>query len=279
MSELRTSISNPGGARRRPAPTVRAVASGFARSLLGGRPGDAVRLIVAGLENVVRARAEALLPLRVECPACGWRGPGFQHHVYEGQVVWGSACPLCDSRSRHRGLAILLPQVLADFPRPIRILHVAPEPILRRVLAGPGIVYRSADLHLSDVDFPGEDLQRLSLTSSTFDLVVCNHVLEHLPDDAAAIREIARVLTPAGMAVLTVPGDFDRPGTVEWSKPDANGHLRDYGAAFRDRLAVGFGAVEMLDLHALNRSAGGLSRGIRPRDMAFVCRRPQEPAA
>ena len=66
----------------------------------------------------------------------------------------------------------------------VNVLHFAPEPVLKNILkANKGICYKSADKFLTDVDFPGEDVQQLSFKSQQFDLIICNHVLEHVPND------------------------------------------------------------------------------------------------
>ena len=131
------------------------------------------------------------------------------------------------------------------------------------------MTYETADLYLEDVTHRGIDLQQLPFADATYDLVVCNHVLEHLPDDDRALREIARIVR--GSVVLTVPGDFGRRDTLHFAGELPNGHYRDYGGDFIDRLRTVFSAVEVVDLHAFDRDTSGLSRGIRPRDLAFLC--------
>jgi SAM-dependent methyltransferase len=153
------------------------------------------------------------------------------------------------------------------------VIHFAPEQVLRDVLASDGVTYHTADLFLEDVTFPGVDLANLPFESASYDLVVCNHVLEHLPDDAAALAHFARILTPDGVAVITVPGDFKRPATLHFTRELENGHYRDYGLDFIDRLRERFGRVDAIDLHSFDRDRNGMSRAIRMNDLAFVCRR------
>lgn len=208
---------------------------------------------------------------RFRCTCCGHVGYAFTHRSNELRVAWNSSCPRCDSRSRHRGLAALIPRLLEEHGRVRRVLHVAPEPILARIFeARPELAYETTDLHLEDVTHPGQDLQALTLPSDRYDLVLCNHVIEHLPDDAAAVGEIARILTPTGLAVVTIPGDYRREETVRFAAPTHNGHHRDYGLDAVRLFERAFARVRVVDLHELDRDGSGLSRGIRPLDVAFV---------
>ncbi len=97
------------------------------------------------------------------------------------------------------------------------------------------------------------DITAIPEPDASFDVVICNHVLEHIPDDRKAMRELRRVLKPGGLAVLQHP-IHDRPDTFEDQSivsPDERlrvfgqeDHVRIYGWDFVDRLRdVGFGSV------------------------------------
>ncbi len=202
------------------------------------------------------------------CPCCGWRGPGFVSLSNWRAVQPHSRCPRCDSRSRHRGLALLMPALLSGAPAG-PVLVFAPEPALMDhiITHAPGPVH-TTDYLRPDVDFPGEDIQRLTLADATYAALFCNHVLEHIPDDRAALRECARVLQPGGVAVFTIPGDYDQPATRTFDRPDANGHLRHYGLDVLDKMRDAFARADAIDL-----SVGtDPRRHIHPGDLAFVCR-------
>jgi hypothetical protein len=206
----------------------------------------------------------------VECPCCGWRGPAFLSLSNWRAVQHNSGCPGCDSRSRHRGLTLLLPDLLRDKPDGPSLIF-APERaligLLDRLL---GDTLRTTDYLRPDVHYPGEDIQQLSFADNRFAFLMCNHVLEHIPDDRAALRECARVLVPGGLAVFTMPGDYHQQRTQVLDEPDANGHLRHYGLDVVEKIrAAGFGTVTPTDM-----SAGRPARyQIHPGDMAFVCRK------
>lgn len=124
-------------------------------------------------------------------------------------------CPRCGSLMRHRGLLLYLRDVLRVESAGGDVLHCAPEPALQVWLAGlPTVTYVSVDLdspratvHADITDLPFDD--------ASFDLVLCSHVLEHVPDDRAAIGELFRVVRPGGVALIQVP-----PGPVEETYED-----------------------------------------------------------
>lgn len=82
------------------------------------------------------------------------------------------------------------------------------------------------------------DLQHIDRPNAAYDVVICNHVLEHVGDDKAGLCELVRILSPKGFVFLSVPSPLDRPVTVDWGKPDASqhGHYRLYGSDFAQLL-------------------------------------------
>ena|ERR1700733_562391 len=263
---------NPGAFKASSPPAVRTIASRTTRLLREREYRTAAFGLLVDAINLIEARAGSAMPKHFHCSCCGYEAHAFRHIFSSGKLVWNSACPACDSRSRHRGLAVLLPRLLDEY-QPRRVLHFAPEPVLRRYFERANVAYETADLHLDDATHTGIDLQRLPFRESSYDFVVCNHVLEHIPNDGAALAEIARTLSPGGVAVLTVPGDFTRAETVSFTGELPNGHYRDYGLDLIPRLKGVFTRVQALDMHLLDSKNGTLSYGIRKRDLAFVCDR------
>jgi len=136
-----------------------------------------------------------------------------------------------------------------DALRGKRILHVAPEQAVQRWFgrerAALAVEYVTVDPFLSQVDL-SEDLTSLQLGDATFDLVICHRVLEHVLDDAGALREIHRVLKPSGVLNFSVPQSLNIDATNEWIVPDASHdhHVRQYGNDLDDRLRhAGFAEV------------------------------------
>jgi ubiquinone/menaquinone biosynthesis C-methylase UbiE len=77
------------------------------------------------------------------------------------------------------------------------------------------------------VDFK-EDIQNLSFPNAQYDLILCNHVIEHVPKDEMALKEISRILKPNGKAIITIPGNYQRDNTIYFNHLRFNGHYRDY---------------------------------------------------
>ena len=123
-------------------------------------------------------------------------------------------CPKCGSLERHRLLWLFLtsrPHLLEGTQR---LLHIAPEPVMAGLFKSvPGIHYISADLMAAtDIRL---DITALPFADGSLDAVVCSHVLDHVPDDRAAMCEFRRVLDPHGWAILQSPMDPRRAIAVE----------------------------------------------------------------
>ena len=91
--------------------------------------------------------------------------------------------------------------------------------------------YLTADIQLSDVDLI-LDIEKIDYNRDEFNLILCNHVLEHVKDDRKAIKELHRILKAPGVLILTVPGNWERKETIQYDYPNGNGHYRDYGLSF-----------------------------------------------
>jgi SAM-dependent methyltransferase len=157
-------------------------------------------------------------------------------------------------------------------------VHVAPENAIAPVLR------RSARRYLStDLDMPGvtvrADLRHLPLPSAAVDVLYASHVLEHIPDDLAAIEEIHRVLAPEGMAILPVPISGDV--TVEYPapRPEEHGHMRSPGMDYLARFTNAGFSVEMFrsnDFDWRRFQLKVFEPGGKPsrEDLVPVCRKP-----
>lgn len=146
---------------------------------------------------------------------------GFNHAVLATRRVTGAGvrtnarCPVCGSIDRERLLLHFLEHATQVLRTPTRLLHIAPETRLRARLKGcRTLTYFTADLVQPAADVRAE-LTRLPLADGVVDVVICSHVLEHVPDDHAALRDIYRVLRPGGWAALLVPISETLPRTLE----------------------------------------------------------------
>lgn len=158
---------------------------------------------------------------------------------------WDARCLNCGSRERHRLLHLWITEGGGDKLAGKRILHFAPEKAFMRRMRG-NTLYETADLMQPGVTHK-VDITDTKLPADTYDVVLANHVLEHIQDDRAAMRELFRLLKPGGFALLTVPINATRHATYEnpaiTAEPErrahfsAHDHLRYYGLDFADRLA------------------------------------------
>lgn len=150
----------------------------------------------------------------VECNVCGWHGAGFTDDVWHQ----GTICPVCRSDVRHRLLmAVWLrnPQWNAEkVLKGRKVLHFAPERILRGYVQGRALVYEAADFLRRDVDWRVDMSDMPSIPDAAFDTLIACDVLEHVPDDRAALRECHRILKAGGIAILTAP-QMDPPSTTD----------------------------------------------------------------
>lgn len=196
------------------------------------------------LPRLVRSAAARVLfhGTRRFCPVCGRSARAFQRF---GVVPRSDArCPYCGSLERHRLLWRYLEQETTFFESAgTKMLHLAAErcfePTFRKIV---GSGYITADL-LKPADVK-MDITDIQFPDSSFDIVYCSHVLEHVPDDRRAMQELCRVLKPDGWAIVMVPITADKiVEDVTITDPQARerlfgkrDHVRRYGPDFADRL-------------------------------------------
>lgn len=159
------------------------------------------------------------------------------------------------SLERHRLLWLYL-QRTDFFSKQKKLLHFAPEQAFyKRFRKQKNLQYVTTDLNspLADVK---ADICNLPFKEDEFDFILCNHVLEHIPDDVKAMQEIFRVLKKGGTAILQIPQDLNREKTFEdntITDPKERArifgqydHVRVYGRDFFDKLrSIGFNVNEV----------------------------------
>lgn len=136
-----------------------------------------------------------------------------------------------------------------------KVLHFAPEQAFYKLFRNQkNLEYTTTDLFspLADVK---ADICNLPFENNQYDVILCNHVLEHIPDDTKAMKELFRVLKPGGMAVLQIPQDLSRATTfaddsITDQKERAKifgqyDHVRIYGRDYFEKLrSIGFNVIE-----------------------------------
>lgn len=166
-------------------------------------------------------------------------------------------CPGTLSLERHRILWLYLTNETNIFESNLRVLHIAPEQIFfKRFRKIKNWDYVTFDLKSPLASVKG-DIKSMNFKDDYFDLIICNHVLEHIDDDFKALKEIYRVLKPGGISILQVPMNINRVNTIEdrtvTSKKEREklygqyDHVREYGLDFKERVEkIGF-EIELID--------------------------------
>ena len=202
---------------------------------------------------------------RLEDPIDGSCYRKFLPYGYGKQLRPNALCPGTLSLERHRLLWIYLTRNTKLLQQPQKVLHVAPEQVFyKKFKALPHWDYTTTDLNspLADVQ---ADLRALPFGSEQFDVVFCNHVLEHILEDHKALKEIFRVLKTGGIAFLQTPINQEAATTDEdpsITDPKERSkrfgqydHVRYYGRDFLDRIAAVGLRPEAVDVCATLSSA------------------------
>ncbi len=143
----------------------------------------------------------------------------------------------------------------AETSSALKVLHFAPEQeFYKRFKKQTNIDYTTTDLFSPLADIKA-DICNLPFEDNTYDILFCNHVLEHIPDDTKAMQELYRVLKPGGMGIFQIPQDLSRTttfsdNTIIDQKERAKifgqyDHVRVYGRDYFDKLrSIGFNVIE-----------------------------------
>jgi hypothetical protein len=215
-----------------------------------------------------------------KCPYCGWQGRAF--HPTAEHARPDAQCPRCYAKERHRALYFYLEEVRGQLGSDSRVLEIAPEPhslcYWRRHRRETTFVSLDLFSPLADVR---ADVLRIPAADQTFDLIVCLHVLEHVADDRAAMRELRRVLRPASRLVVQVP--LDRPLTFEDPKVvdprererlfGQDDHVRAYGWDIVDRLSAAELSVSVEDITRSLSPDQARRAGVVRGETVLVCTR------
>lgn len=217
-----------------------------------------------------------------ECPVCK---KGYNKMLPYGRIVSrpNALCPNCLSLERHRLIWLYLSEQTDFFTAPLKMLHVAPEAcFIDRFEALPNLDYITADIE-SPLAKVKMDVHDIPFDENTFDVVFCNHVLEHVTNDIQVLKEFHRVLKPGGWAILQSPIDLALDTTYEDASittPEErekhfgqDDHLRMFGKDYGERLKQGGFEVTP---HAVTDLNPGLSRkyALDQTEVLYVCSKP-----
>ncbi|MBQ0786639.1 MAG: class I SAM-dependent methyltransferase [Oceanihabitans sp.] len=147
-------------------------------------------------------------------PIDGKSFKSFLSYGYETQRE-NVLSPSTLSLERHRLLWLYLKNETSFFTAEKSVLHFAPEQcFLKRFSALKNLNYTTTDL-LSPIADVKADICNLPFKDNSYDIILCNHVLEHIPDDTKAIQELYRVMKPGGYGIFQIPQDLTRQTTFE----------------------------------------------------------------
>jgi SAM-dependent methyltransferase len=221
-----------------------------------------------------------------------WRKIEESGYVYPLSAIetFNSAaysCPACDASDRERLYALYFDRLFQTFDhrRRYRLVDFAPSRALsRRLKRYPFIEYRSADLDRRTVDDRVDITDMRPYDDASIDLFLCSHILEHVPQDRNAMREMFRTLRPGALAVVMVPlvhgidethedAAIDTP-ELRWRYYGSGDHIRQYGKAdFVKRLTETGFRVDQLGV-AVFGEAVFESAGIALDSVLYVAHKP-----
>ena len=193
-------------------------------------------------------------------------------------------CLNCRALERHRTLWLYF-ETCDLFKKPgMKLLHFAPErAFLSRFAAMKNIDYWPVDI---DPNFPGirrtANIMDIPFEDESMDMIICNHVMEHIEDETKALTEMRRVLKTGGIAIINAPVDPQREETFEnpeYNTPELrlkhfgqHDHVRIYGMDYAKRLEKVF-SVEVLEPNRRLSSQQLKDYAVWEGDRIYVCRK------
>ena len=194
-----------------------------------------------------------------ECPVCGCRKRKFLPYGYVTSRE-NALCPRCLALERHRLIWLWIERETNLANQPRKMLHIAPEVALMRkfnqIYTSNRELYVTADLEspLATLHF---DVQHIPLEDESFDIIICNHLLEHVESDHMALKELYRVMRHGGWGIILSPIDESRETTFEDDSITDEAertrifgqydHRRIYGRDYADRLRKAGFEVKVID--------------------------------
>lgn len=228
-----------------------------------------------------------LLSLR-HCPICGSR---FKSYLVTGTsaLVWNelqavgagkrrAICPHCGSSDRERLIYLYLRDTYLPplKEKKIHCLHIAPEAHISEFLkAQPNIDYTAGDKRCAGYSYPDyvqdiDIMEMHDIPDASFDLIICNHVLEHVSNDIIAMKELRRILKNDGIAILQVPLALKLATTIDdptitspeqrFEKYGQRDHVRLYGRDYSERLKEAGLVVKELNIARQYSQKYGLNK-------------------
>jgi Methyltransferase domain len=235
----------------------------------------AVKIFVSVYGSRVKSElSNRLLSQKVECPICGWRGNKFYDYIDGESFSFGVECPQCLSHGRHRALFSWLKNDFRLAEKSGLALVCAPEkPIAPLWNSSDLLKVFKLDIEPSRGVDVLVDLQEIPFADNSYDIIWCHHVLEQVPDDAKALREMLRVLKPNSGTLIVSSAMSSDKNTNEFGRANINhfGNWRIYGQDFPQKLAdCGF-SVETVEYNLEKKDFEKF--GIDAGEKVYICRK------
>lgn len=242
-----------------------------------------------------------LFPKKKSCPVCGnqlnhyyplpaqypaaWQQFGFPYSGADFETLNQAAfsCPCCGATDRDRIYAVYLEGLFRERTGIMAVLDIAPGQALAAwIKSRQGVHYTSADLFMPGVDVQADIQDMPMFGENQFDLIICSHVLEHVPDDQKALRELFRVLKPGGHAILMAPVVKQLDQVIEdpsltaiperWKRFGQDDHIRLYSpGGLRNRITAAGFDLQLIEVSQLDPLT--TVHGIDPASILYIGRK------
>lgn len=220
-----------------------------------------------------------------KCSVCGNKVENFlplSEHYYDNFRKYGYpyksvipetlnraeySCPICEASDRERLYVLYLQQKLSKIGNNnLKLLDIAPSATLTKYINSNFMLsYTTCDLYQKNVDYNLDLTNMAVIEDETFDVFICSHVLEHIPDDKKALSELYRILKRDGFGILMVPIDLamkeideDENATIEerWRRFGQDDHIRKYSKyGYMDRVREAGFKISQLGVDFFGKAA------------------------
>lgn len=191
-----------------------------------------------------------------------WDKNQYIHSIFQKETfnIEFYSCSFCGSSDRDRLYALYFDKRVKENENKYKLLDIAPsKPLSSFLKSCSNIEVRTADLYMEGVDDNVDITNMANYADERFDIFICSHVLEHVEDDIAAMKELFRVLAKGGWGIAMVPIDlalkevYENPAITDeagrWKHFGQNDHVRMYSKeGFIERLESAGFTVSQLDV-------------------------------
>lgn len=221
----------------------------------------------------------------VECPVCNKKFRKFLPYGYNNHQRDNVLCPYDLTLERHRLMWVYLKTKSNFFKDNLKVMHIAPEQCFYKIFRNQkNLDYTTGDLEspLADIHF---DLHKIPLEDNKYDVIFCNHVMEHVENDKQCLEELFRIMKPGGWGIFQVPIDYSRSTTYEDSTiTDPKDrekhfwqydHVRLYGTNYPKVLRSAGFKVEEYDYKKELKEEVYKKYSFQEEEMLYIVRKPK----